>query len=137
MRYAGEAKKKLKCEENKCNLIADMIRTELNRVNKGADISEEEIIEKSSEAQDALYGSSIKKCRVVVAGLDRKDLNGRKGSIRHWDGKKEQFCVGLDTKKSRDCDVHFFKLFKDGLRRHKIQIVKIHKFCGGIIIFYV
>ena len=101
--------KKLKSEENKCNLIADMIRTELNRVNKGADVSEEEIIEKSSEAQDALYGSSIKKCRVVVAGLDRKDLNGRKGSIRHWDGKKEQFCVGLDTKKSRDCDVHFIK----------------------------
>ena len=101
--------KKLKSEENKCNLIADMIRTELNRVNKGADISEEEIIEKSSEAQEALYGSSIKKCRVVVVGLDRKDLNGRKGSIRHWDGNKAQFCVGLDTKKSRDCDVHFMK----------------------------
>ena len=101
--------KKLKSEENKCNLIADMIRTELNRVNKGADISEEEIIEKSSEAQETLFGSSIKKCRVVVAGLDRKDLNGRKGSIRHWDGNKAQFCVGLDTKKSRDCDVHFIK----------------------------
>ena len=101
--------KKLKSEENKCNLIADMIRTELNRVNKGAEISDEEIIEKSSEAQEALYGSSIKKCRVVVVALDRKGLNGRKGSIRHWDGNKAQFCVGLDTKKSRNCDVHFIK----------------------------
>ena len=102
---------KVKREEEKCNLISDLIGTEFNRVNKGVAINEETqkvITDKSREAHDALYGSNIK-CRVEVVGLDRKDLNGRKGSIHHWDEDKGQFCVRLDTKKSRDCDVHFFK----------------------------
>ncbi len=102
---------KVNREEEKCNTISDLIGTEFRRVNKGAVINEETqkvIVEKSREAHDALYGSNIK-CRVEVVGLDKKDFNGRKGNIRHWDENKGQFCVGLDTKKSRDCDFHFFK----------------------------
>lgn len=102
---------KVRNERIKCQLISDVIGTEFNRVNKGVEISKEiqqVIAEKSSEANDALYGSNIK-CRVEVVGLEKKDFNGRKGSIRHWDEDKGQFCVALDTKKSRDCEVHFFK----------------------------
>ncbi|KAL7545387.1 hypothetical protein ACHAWF_008734 [Thalassiosira exigua] len=47
------------------------------------------------------------KCRVVVAGSENKDMNGRQGTIRFWDREKEKFCVGLDTKKSQDSDVQF------------------------------
>eukprot|EP00579_Thalassiosira_antarctica_P025361 CAMPEP_0202006386 /NCGR_PEP_ID=MMETSP0905-20130828/11164_1 /ASSEMBLY_ACC=CAM_ASM_000554 /TAXON_ID=420261 /ORGANISM="Thalassiosira antarctica, Strain CCMP982" /LENGTH=1107 /DNA_ID=CAMNT_0048564135 /DNA_START=180 /DNA_END=3503 /DNA_ORIENTATION=- len=47
------------------------------------------------------------KCRVVVAGLENKDMNERQGTLRYWDREKEKFCVGLDTKKSLDSDVHF------------------------------
>ncbi len=102
---------KVKREEEKCHLISDLIGTEFQRVNRGVEMNEEiqkVIVEKSKEAHDAMYGSDIR-CRVTVVGLDRKDLNGRKGSIRHWDEEKGKFCVGLDTKKSRDCDVHFLK----------------------------
>ena len=102
---------KVKKEEEKCQLISDLIGTEFQRVNKGVDMNEEiqnVITDKSKEAHDVMYGSEIR-CRVTVVGLDRKDINGRKGSIRHWDEDKEKFCVGLDTKKSRDCDVHFLK----------------------------
>jgi len=45
--------------------------------------------------------------RVVVAGSENKDLNGRQGTIRYWDREKEKFCVGIDTKKSPDSDVQF------------------------------
>jgi len=102
---------KVNREEEKRDAISDLIGTEFRRVNKGVIINDETqkvITEKSREAHDALYGSNIK-CRVEVVGSERKDLNGRKGSIRHWDENKGQFCVGLDTKKSRDCDVYFFK----------------------------
>jgi len=102
---------KVNREEEKRNAISDLIGTEFRRVNKGLIINDETqkvITEKSREAHDALYGSNIK-CRVEVVGSEMKDLNGRKGSIRHWDENKGQFCVGLDTKKSRDCDVYFFK----------------------------
>ncbi|KAK1742475.1 hypothetical protein QTG54_007040, partial [Skeletonema marinoi] len=102
---------KVKREEEQCYLISDLIGTEFQRVNKGMEMNEEiqkVITDKSKEAHDAMYGSNIK-CRVVVVGLDRKDINGRKGSIHHWNEDKGKFCVGLDTKKSRDCDVHFFK----------------------------
>eukprot|EP00986_Skeletonema_menzelii_P008097 scaffold3320_cov136-Skeletonema_menzelii.AAC.12 len=102
---------KVKREEEKCQLISDLIGTEFQRVNKGVNMNEEiqnVITDKSKEAHDAMYGSEIR-CRVTVVGLDRKDINGRKGSIRHWDEDKGKFFVGLDTKKSRDCDVHFLK----------------------------
>ena len=102
---------KVKKEEEKCQLISDLIGTEFQRVNKEVDMTEEiqnVITDKSREAHDIIYGSDIR-CRVTVVGLDRKDINGRKGNIRHWDEDKEKFCVGLDTKKSRDCDVHFLK----------------------------
>jgi len=63
------------------------------------------IAEESREALHAIYGDL--KCRVEVAGSDRKDLNGRTGTLRYWDKEREKFCVGLDTKKSSDSDVHF------------------------------
>ena len=102
---------KVREEEKTFYLISDLIMTEYTRVNKDEEINDEvqkHISDKSKEAQDAMFGSNIK-CRVEVVGLDRKDLNGRKGSIRYWDEDKSKFCVGLDTKKARDCDVHFFK----------------------------
>ena len=103
---------KVKKEEEKCQLISDLIGTEFQRVNKEVDMTEEiqnVITEKSREAHDIMYGSDIRCRRVTGVGLDRKDINGRKGNIRHWDEDKEKFCVGLDTKKARGCDVHFLK----------------------------
>ncbi|KAK1737163.1 DnaJ domain-containing protein, partial [Skeletonema marinoi] len=49
------------------------------------------------------------KVRIVVAGSDNKDLNGRNGTIRFWDKEKKKFCVGLDTKKTADSDVLFLE----------------------------
>ncbi|KAL7473413.1 hypothetical protein ACHAXS_013867 [Conticribra weissflogii] len=63
------------------------------------------IAKESREALHTIYGDL--KCRVEVAGSDRKDLNARTGTLRYWDKEREKFCVGLDTKKSSDSDVHF------------------------------
>jgi hypothetical protein len=52
----------------------------------------------SQEAYEAIFRDV--KVRVVVAGSETKDLNGRTGTIRYWDKDKEKYCVGLDTKKS-------------------------------------
>ncbi|KAL3779439.1 hypothetical protein ACHAWO_000165 [Cyclotella atomus] len=52
----------------------------------------------SREAYDTIFRDV--KVRVVVAGSETKDLNGRTGTIRYWDRDKEKFCVGLNTKKS-------------------------------------
>ena len=49
------------------------------------------------------------KVRIVVAGSDNKDLNGRNGTIRYWDKERKKFCVGLDTKKTVDSDVQFLE----------------------------
>uniref|UniRef100_A0A7S2PH78 J domain-containing protein n=1 Tax=Skeletonema marinoi TaxID=267567 RepID=A0A7S2PH78_9STRA len=49
------------------------------------------------------------KVRILVAGSDNKDLNGRNGTIRFWDKEKKKFCVGLDTKKTADSDVLFLE----------------------------
>ena len=57
------------------------------------------------EAYDTIFGGL--KCRIVVAGCENKDINGRIGTVRYWDREKEKFCVGLDTKKSQDNDVQY------------------------------
>ncbi|KAL9179372.1 hypothetical protein ACHAXT_008662 [Thalassiosira profunda] len=62
---------------------------------------------KSEDAHTVLYGGLS--CRVKVAGLDRKGLNGRQGTLRYWDASNAVFSVGLDTKKGPNSDVHAFK----------------------------
>lgn len=57
------------------------------------------------KAYHSMFGGL--KCRVVVAGSENKDMNGRLGTLRHWDREKEKYCVGLDTKKSPESDVQF------------------------------
>mmetsp|Transcript_20725 Transcript_20725/g.44979 ORF Transcript_20725/g.44979 Transcript_20725/m.44979 type:complete len:1099 (+) Transcript_20725:245-3541(+) len=63
------------------------------------------IAKECREAYHAIFGGL--KCRVVVAGSENKDMNGRQGIIRYWDREKEKYCVGLDTKKTPDSDVQF------------------------------
>eukprot|EP00986_Skeletonema_menzelii_P000837 scaffold242_cov148-Skeletonema_menzelii.AAC.3 len=63
------------------------------------------IDEKCREAYHVIFREL--KVRIVVAGSDNKDLNGRNGTIRYWDKEKKKFCVGLDTKKTTDSDVVF------------------------------
>ena len=65
----------------------------------------EVLAEESREAFHVMFGEL--KCRVEVAGSDKKDFNGRLGTLRYWDKDRERFCVGLDTKKSPDSDVQF------------------------------
>jgi hypothetical protein len=47
-----------------------------------------------------LFRSDIK-TRFIVAGLNQA-LNGRSGSIRHWDASKANFFVGLDSRKGHN-----------------------------------
>jgi len=63
------------------------------------------IFEESRKAHAALIGNIKRRIRVV--GSERHDVDGRQGTIRHWDAGQARFCVGLDTKKSSDCDVKF------------------------------
>lgn len=63
------------------------------------------IFEESRKAHAALVGNTKRRIRVV--GSERHDVDGRQGTIRHWDAGQGRFCVGLDTKKSSDCDVKF------------------------------
>ena len=63
------------------------------------------IFEESRKAHAALVGDIKRRVRVV--GSERQDVDGRQGTIRHWDAGQGRFCVGLDTKKSNDCDVKF------------------------------
>jgi len=66
------------------------------------------IIDVCRKAYASLYKNVIK-CRVVVADTDNADLNGREGTILHYDADRGEYCVGLDTKKGKKDDVHFFK----------------------------
>lgn len=92
-----------------------MITSEVVRKNKDKGLTEDQvndnlyasqvIADESKNANDALFGGI--KCRVKVAGSDRQDLNGRMGTLRYWDANEKKFCVGLDTKKAKDCEEHF------------------------------
>lgn len=63
------------------------------------------IAKECREAYSIIFGGC--KCRVVVAGSETKDMNGRQGTLRYWDKEKEKYCVGLDTKKAPDSDLQF------------------------------
>lgn len=68
--------------------------------------SNEVLVSKSREAYRVLFGE--RNLRVTVAGMDNKDLNGRQGTIHHFDQEKKKFCVGLDTKRSgSDGEIHY------------------------------
>ena len=70
------------------------------------DIHSSEVLAKEcSEAYHVLFVGA--KYRIIVAGSDNKDLNGRQGTIRYWDKDKAKFCVGLDTKKCTDNEVQY------------------------------
>ena len=49
------------------------------------------------------------KTRYIVAGFNQA-LNGRSGSIRHWDASKAKFFVGLDSRKGHTKQKMFLKL---------------------------
>ena len=99
------------------DLISHLIVTEFLRHNKhaGLAITKEQVLQDSHAFQaitnesrhinDIIFGGI--KCRVKVVALDRQDLDGRQGTLRHWDDKREKFCVGLDTKKLADSVVHY------------------------------
>eukprot|EP00584_Thalassiosira_punctigera_P015816 CAMPEP_0172554698 /NCGR_PEP_ID=MMETSP1067-20121228/56010_1 /TAXON_ID=265564 ORGANISM="Thalassiosira punctigera, Strain Tpunct2005C2" /NCGR_SAMPLE_ID=MMETSP1067 /ASSEMBLY_ACC=CAM_ASM_000444 /LENGTH=1090 /DNA_ID=CAMNT_0013343123 /DNA_START=277 /DNA_END=3549 /DNA_ORIENTATION=+ len=93
-------------------LVAELLRQSKNkamgltaeRVLSDSHASEV-IAEECRNAYGIIFGGL--KCRVVVAGSENRDMNGRQGTIRYWDREKEKFCVGLDTKKSPDSDIQF------------------------------
>lgn len=60
------------------------------------------IAKESRKAYAALCGR-----RVKVVNSERQDLDGRQGTLRYWNVSQGKFCVGLDTKKSKDSDVKF------------------------------
>lgn len=60
------------------------------------------IAKESRKAHAALFGR-----RVKVVNSERQDLDGRQGTLRYWNASQGKFCVGLDTKKSKDSDVKF------------------------------
>lgn len=98
-------------------LIKQLLVTEFLRQtkNKAMGLNEERVLSddhaaeviasESRESYRVLFGEP--NCRVVVAGLEAKDRNGRQGTLRYWDREREKFCVGLDTKKAPDSDVQF------------------------------
>jgi len=63
----------------------------------------EVIAKECRDAYNVIFGGQ--KCRVVVAGSENKDMNGRQGALRYWDKEKEKFSVGLDTKKAPESDI--------------------------------
>ena len=112
--YVRNRHDKVVKEKETVDLISQLIVTEVLRKNKdeSSGITKEDlhasecIAHESKEAHAALFGG-LACCRIKVAGMDRQDLNGRQGTLRHWDADQEKFCVGLDTKKEPDSEVHF------------------------------
>eukprot|EP00804_Cyclotella_cryptica_P004050 CCRYP_015450-RA/>CCRYP_015450-RA protein AED:0.04 eAED:0.04 QI:990/1/1/1/0.6/0.33/6/238/882 len=66
----------------------------------------EVLMSNSRQIYRVLFGEV--NCRVVVAGTDNTDLNGRQGNLHYYDKERQMFCVGLDTKKSSDSEIQFF-----------------------------
>lgn len=98
---------KIAKEEKSVELISELIWAEFLRQNKDKErqmLPEDLPIQESMNAHNALFGGI--QCRVKVVGCERQDLNGRLGMLRSWNVEQEKFCVGLDTKKNPDIDVH-------------------------------
>jgi len=106
---------KIAKEDDSINLISQLITSEFVRKNKDKGLTEDQvnddlyasqvIADESKNANDTLFGGI--KCRVKVTGSEKQDLNGRMGTLRYWDANEKKFCVGLDTKKAKDCEEHF------------------------------
>jgi hypothetical protein len=107
--------------KNGCFLISQLIVAEVRRQNKemladdnpGSIIfidmlknddscTSRKIAKESRKAHAVLCGR-----RVKVVNSERQDLDGRQGTLRYWNASQGKFCVGLDTKKSKDSDVKF------------------------------
>jgi len=111
--------KKIAKENDYIGLIQKLVVAEFLRQSKEkamgltsdrvlSDSQAAEIIENECrEAYHALFREL--KVRIIVAGSDNKELNGRNGTIRYWDKDKKKFCVGLDTKKTTDSDETFLE----------------------------
>jgi len=107
---------KIAKEDESVNLISQLIISEFLRQNKEKELTNDHVTDnshathviatESKNAHNAIFGG-LMKSRIKVAGMERKDLNGRQGTLRYWDANQNKFCVGLDTKKATDCDEHF------------------------------
>lgn len=107
---------KIAKEDESVNLISHLIISEFLRQNKEKELTNDHVADnshathviatESKNAHNTIFGG-LTKSRIKVAGMERKDLNGRQGTLRHWDANQKKFCVGLDTKKASDCDEHF------------------------------
>lgn len=107
---------KIAKEDESVNLISQLIISEFLRQNKEKELTNAHVTDnshathviatESKNAHNAIFGG-LMKSRIKVAGMERKDLNGRQGTLRYWDANQDKFCVGLDTKKASDCDEHF------------------------------
>jgi len=103
---------KIAKEKENISLISQLIVAEVLRQNKDRFVNTELVFQEfqdlvtsqAEEANTAIYGGL--KCRVKVTS-ERKDLNGRQGTLRYWDADKGKFAVGLDTKKNQDSDLQF------------------------------
>ncbi len=47
-------------------------------------------------------------CRVVVKGMKQQELNDRTGIIDHWEDDEGKFCVSVETKKGKQCQLMYF-----------------------------
>ena len=107
---------KIAKEDESVNLISQLIISEFLRQNKEKELTNAHVTDnshathviatESKNAHNAIFGG-LMKSRIKVAGMERKDLNGRQGTLRYWDANQNKFCVRLDTKKATDCDEHF------------------------------
>ncbi|KAL7544361.1 hypothetical protein ACHAWF_007749, partial [Thalassiosira exigua] len=114
-RRANHWSDKLAQEDETVDLISRLIVAEFLRQNKDLGLAEEQILADPNASQavasegrrvhEVLYGSLA--CRVRLAGSGREDLDGRQGTLRRWDADRGRFCVGLDSKKGPDSDVHY------------------------------
>jgi len=104
-------KEKIGKEMDYLGLIRKLLIAEFLRQNKKKAIVTSEAITSDAEFSDVIevecreaYHTIFRelKVRIVVAGSQHKELNGRNGTIRYWDNEKGKFFVGLDTKKSMD-----------------------------------
>lgn len=78
-----------------CSIFIDMLTSDDSCTSR-------KIAKESRKANAALFGR-----RVKVVNSERQDLDGRQGTLRYWNASQGKFCVGLDTKKSKDSDVKF------------------------------
>ena len=107
---------KIAKEDESVNLISQLIISEFLRQNKEKELTNAHVTDnshathviatESKNAHNAIFGG-LMKSRIKVAGMERKDLNGRQGTLRYWDANQNKFCVRLDTKRASDCDEHF------------------------------